>query len=251
MSYCFRREMLKRMGILVASGAVGLVLAACGASSSTPPPAQAPTSNPFQPQLTIPAVQTTSSTTTTKKTTSTKKKSGAPSTPAITSTPETQPTTPQTQPTTQPSTSTPSTVTNTVTVTRTIVKTSYLVPGAGARTVLGYLHVTRFTSPGGNVGCEISGGVARCDIANRVWALPRKPKSCHLAWGVGLSVGATGTGQFVCAGDSVLDPNGKYMLDGVVDVVGSIRCIALPASIDCFNASGNGFSIGRTGYYIY
>ncbi len=97
----------------------------------------------------------------------------------------------------------------------------------------------------------VTASSARCDIAVRNWSAPAKPSSCDLAWGQGLTVGPSGGAHFVCAADSALDLNGVAVPSGVDDMVGSITCQVRYFGVTCFNASGRGFVIGRTGYLTF
>lgn len=144
------------------------------------------------------------------------------------------------------------TVTHTNTVTHTVTQTKYVRPnvpsGAGLPSRSAALSVSRFNTAGGNIGCRISGGSVRCDVARRVWSPPRKPASCHAAWGQGLMVGSSGSSFFVCARNSVLDPTGTYIKPGYDDKVGSVTCQIRSFGVTCFESDGRGFFVGRTGY---
>src|SRR6476659_7020501 len=49
--------------------------------------------------------------------------------------------------------------------------------------------LTGFTSPSGNIGCQLDETSARCDIAQHSWQAPPKPPDCTLDSGNALSVG--------------------------------------------------------------
>jgi hypothetical protein len=68
------------------------------------------------------------------------------------------------------------------------------------------LHLATFKSPSGNIGCMIVAGTARCDIRHRNWSPPPRPASCpHVVdYSQGLTVGASGPGRLVRAGDTAL-----------------------------------------------
>ena len=68
------------------------------------------------------------------------------------------------------------------------------------------LTLTSFRSPSSNIGCEMAADLARCDIKERAWAPPPKPAGCDLDWGQGIQVSGSDKAQFVCAGDTALDP---------------------------------------------
>ena len=56
---------------------------------------------------------------------------------------------------------------------------------------------TSFHSPSGNIRCVIDGtSFTRCDITNRDWSPPPKPRSCEFDWGNSLGLGLRGRGRF-------------------------------------------------------
>ena len=63
---------------------------------------------------------------------------------------------------------------------------------------------TMFETQSHNIGCVISKAGARCDIRDRAWRPPPKPRSCPVDWGNGLAVERRGFAHWVCAGDTVL-----------------------------------------------
>jgi hypothetical protein len=69
--------------------------------------------------------------------------------------------------------------------------------------------VVMFSSPSKNIGCALDRTAVRCDIRQRDWRPPPKPRSCELDWGFGLTVDRRGRGQFVCADDTVLGTGGS------------------------------------------
>lgn len=223
-----------------------VVLAGCG-TTTTAPPATAPTTATGPqfdqglvpaPQKNIPVVPKPKATNGTKGTKSKSKPATKPAAPA--------------------STPAPATVTvnktKTITITHVVTVVHHELPdvpsGAQLPSTQPARSLTRFSSPGGNVGCELSSGEARCDIASRVWRPPNRPNSCGVAWGQGMFVSGK-TAGFVCAGDSVLDPTGTVIPDGYDDRVGSFTCQIRMFGVTCFDTDGAGFSISRTGYTIF
>jgi hypothetical protein len=142
------------------------------------------------------------------------------------------------------------TITHTVTVYRSTTAPAPRGNGPWAGSALPALHYTRFSLGGGNVGCALSASHARCDIAVSMWSPPSRPRSCNMAWGQGIAVGG-GTGHFVCAGDSVLDPGGPVVANGRDDSVGSVTCEVRSIGVTCFNGAGHGFYLSRTGYATF
>ncbi len=98
------------------------------------------------------------------------------------------------------------------------------------------VKLTQFSAPGRNVACALNGAEARCDIANRIWSPPEAP---------------TGDSQFVCAGDSVLDPSATVVSDGTDVTDGTVTCQVRVVGVTCFEPDGRGFVISRTGYATF
>ena len=52
-----------------------------------------------------------------------------------------------------------------------------------------------FQSPSGNIGCFINKRAVRCDIAQKDWPTPPKPKSCQVDYGDGLQLASASVGR--------------------------------------------------------
>jgi uncharacterized protein DUF6636 len=104
---------------------------------------------------------------------------------------------------------------------------------------------TSFQSPSGNIRCVIVGtSFTRCDITNRDWSPPPKPRSCDFDWGNSLSVGLRGRGRFACVSDAV-DP-GRTLDYGKSIKRGRFRCRSRMSGIRCVNVrNGHGFALSR------
>ncbi len=242
------------------------MLAGCGTASSsgnTSTSKGTPTTtgaNAFNPNL-VPASGSSPGTTTNAKKKSTKKgansKSSAHTAKSSSKTTSPKVASPSSGSSSSASSGSSSGKASTVTVshTSTVTVTKYVRPdvpaGAGLPSVHRDASVTRFDAAGGNIGCRIAGDTVRCDVARRVWTPPRKPASCHAAWGQGLIIGGSGSAFFVCARSSVLDPTGYYMHAGYDDKVGSVTCQVRSFGVTCFESDGHGFFIGRTGYTTF
>ncbi len=67
-----------------------------------------------------------------------------------------------------------------------------------------------FDTPDGNIGCAIfKGGKhvrgnVRCDINQRTWVPPARPKNCSFDFGIGATLGERGRGKYSCVSDSVI-----------------------------------------------
>jgi hypothetical protein len=105
---------------------------------------------------------------------------------------------------------------------------------------------TFFETPSHNIGCVISAKYgARCDIRERAWTPPPKPRSCELDWGFGLNVGRRGLGSWVCAGDTVF--GGKKVLGYRESIErGRFRCSSYRNGVRCVNTrNDHGFRLAR------
>jgi hypothetical protein len=112
-------------------------------------------------------------------------------------------------------------------------------------------RLVMFSSPSHNIGCAMTTRFARCDIENRDWSAPRKPRSCRLDWGFGLEIGKSGRAGFVCAGDTTIDPRGRVLAYGTQQIMGRYTCSSRRSGMTCRNrGTGNGFRIARAGYRI-
>lgn len=105
-----------------------------------------------------------------------------------------------------------------------------------------------FQSPSKNIGCVIAGGSARCDIAKHDWATPKKPASCELDYGNGLSITRSGSrGRFVCAGDTTLG-SGAILRYGNQIKSGGFTCTSRESGVTCSNRRGHGFTLSKQRY---
>jgi hypothetical protein len=102
-----------------------------------------------------------------------------------------------------------------------------------------------FHSPSGNIRCMILAKVdTRCDITQRDWRPPPKPRSCEFDWGNTLEVGLRGRGRFGCVSDAV-DP-GRVLGYGQAISRGRFRCRSRTSGMRCVNTrNGHGFALGR------
>ena len=105
-----------------------------------------------------------------------------------------------------------------------------------------------FHSPSGNIGCGVSKQGARCDIREKSWNPPHRPRSCNLDWGYGLTLGKHGKGRFFCGSDSLLGI-GSTLGYGKSTRRGRFKCVSREAGMKCFNVrNGHGFFIARERY---
>jgi hypothetical protein len=110
----------------------------------------------------------------------------------------------------------------------------------------------QFSSPSGNIGCEIDNRFVRCDLASHSWNAPPKPASCDVDWVSGLGVGKHGKGYFVCAGDTAVDSHAPVLKYGHWLRDGPLKCTSRATGMTCKNVrTGHGFFGSRERYRIF
>ena len=106
-------------------------------------------------------------------------------------------------------------------------------------------QAAQFQSPSRNIGCAITKQGVRCDIRERIWEPPPKPRSCELDFGQGLRVGRRGKARFVCAGDTTLGV-GRVLRYGRAIHRGRFRCASRRDGVRCVNRRNrHGFFLSR------
>lgn len=124
-----------------------------------------------------------------------------------------------------------------------------LVPAAALITALAAAApasaATFFHSPSGNIRCVMDRtSVTRCDITERAWSPPPKPRSCEFDWGNSLEVGFRGRGHFNCVSDAV--DSGRVLDYGQAIRRGRFRCRSRMTGMRCVNLrNGHGFTLSR------
>ncbi len=110
-----------------------------------------------------------------------------------------------------------------------------------------------FETPSHNIGCYLDSRSVRCDIRERDWSPPPKPRYCIKAgvdWGQGVAVGAH-RASIVCAGDTTLGGPGLLGY-GRSARRGPVYCLSRAAGITCRNAdTGHGFFLSRARYRLF
>ncbi len=90
----------------------------------------------------------------------------------------------------------------------------------------------------------------RCDVSERDWEPPSKPKSCKLDYGQGISLDAGAAPEFVCAGDTALG-GGDPLPYGQSIASGLLRCESAESGMSCSDAeTGRGFTISKQAYEL-
>lgn len=112
-------------------------------------------------------------------------------------------------------------------------------------------NASAFQSPSRNLGCEITSGGVRCDVLKRSFKPPSKPRSCRLDYGHAVSIGRSGRGRFLCAGDTAAG-RGRRLAYGRTIRRGRYRCKSLQSGIRCANMrTGHGFALARERYRLF
>src|SRR5438067_2045223 len=113
------------------------------------------------------------------------------------------------------------------------------------------LALKSFKTPSGNVGCMLDVGSVRCDIRDHAFSPPPKPGGCDLDWGDAVEVSSRSGAEFVCHGDTALDPSAAVLPYGQRTRQGSIVCESAESGVTCTNeASGHGFALSRERYRL-
>ena len=103
-----------------------------------------------------------------------------------------------------------------------------------------------FQSPSHNIGCYMSGKGVRCDIKEHSWPTPPKPPTCDVDYGQGVAVDRHGTADYVCAGDTALDPSNPVLGSGEKKKTGRFKCKSTQIGMQCLNKrNGHGFLLSR------
>jgi hypothetical protein len=106
-------------------------------------------------------------------------------------------------------------------------------------------QAAQFQSPSRNIGCAITRQAVRCDIREREWKPPPKPRSCRVDYGQGVYVARRGKARFVCAGDTALGV-GPVLDYGRTIRRGRFRCKSRTDGMRCVNRrNGHGFFLSR------
>jgi hypothetical protein len=145
-----------------------------------------------------------------------------------------------------------STVTETTTETTSTTETTGSTEDGGTpQADVQVTELTAFTSPSGNIGCQIDREAVRCDIAERDWEPPPPPADCQLDYGQGIMLTAGGEAALVCAGDTALAPGAQELPYGQSIAAGLLRCESSESGMSCRDVeTGRGFRISRQGYEL-
>ena len=91
-----------------------------------------------------------------------------------------------------------------------------------------------FQTPSGNIACALQSSGVRCDISKRDWSPPPAPGDCNLDWGHAIKLRRGGS-TFLCAGDTVADPDHPTLPYGEGAAIGSFLCESQKQKLVCVN----------------
>ena len=108
--------------------------------------------------------------------------------------------------------------------------------------------LSAFQTPSGNIACMTGPSDIRCDIAKHSWDAGKAPSDCPVDYGNGISLDGTGKAAFVCAGDTVLNPEAPVLDYGESSQHGKITCRSEQVGLSCENIAGSGFFLSAQRY---
>jgi hypothetical protein len=108
-----------------------------------------------------------------------------------------------------------------------------------------------FQSPSGNIVCVARAGGVDCDIAERTYAAPPRPDTCHLNFGSRILLTPGAAPYFDCYGQSLRDrPLPTLDYDRSLRI-GSVDCTSAASGVTCTDTdSGHNFTLSREFYQM-
>jgi uncharacterized protein DUF6636 len=123
--------------------------------------------------------------------------------------------------------------------------------GTKAQSYSSSIGPSYFVLPSRNIGCAVYSGGARCDIGERDWPPPRRPRSCEFDWGNGVEVTGRSRGRILCASDTTLGAR-EVLGYGQAAKRGAFLCTSSSAGVNCTNIrSRHGFFLSRQSYGLF
>ena len=113
------------------------------------------------------------------------------------------------------------------------------------------VHVRRFASPTGNIGCQIGRTGAACVITEHDYRAGLRPSGCAGRWLPRLEVDLAHRARLGSCEGGVLD-SGRSLRYGTTTVVGRISCLSRQSGMTCWSGrSGHGFTVARAAYRLH
>ena len=111
--------------------------------------------------------------------------------------------------------------------------------------------IQTFTSPDGNIGCDVEPAYARCDYVKHDFPLPPAPSDCSSGWGHGIEMQGGTKAEFFCGHDYVTGSK-TIVAVGHGIKVGFVECDVVSAGeVFCHGTSdSHGFRVSRAKYSL-
>jgi hypothetical protein len=109
-----------------------------------------------------------------------------------------------------------------------------------------------FTSPTGNITCQLRRDSAACVIAKHDYPASDRPEGCAGRWLPLLEVDRSQPARLGPCEAGVVAPSGGTLPYGTTSVVGRMSCRSLVSGMVCWSGrSGHGFRLARAAYELH
>lgn len=109
-----------------------------------------------------------------------------------------------------------------------------------------------FSSPTGNITCQLTRTDAACVIAEHDYPASDRPDGCAGRWLPLLTVGVSGPARLGPCEAGVVAPSGGALAYGTTSVVGRMSCLSRLSGMACWSGrSGHGFRLSRAAYQLH
>ena len=109
-----------------------------------------------------------------------------------------------------------------------------------------------FSSPTGNITCQLTRTDAACVIAEHDYPASDRPDGCTGRWLPLLEVDRSGPARLGPCEAGVVAPSGGALAYGTTSVVGRMRCLSRLTGMVCWSGrSGHGFRLARAAYELH
>jgi hypothetical protein len=108
-----------------------------------------------------------------------------------------------------------------------------------------------FTSPTGNIACQLTRDGAACVIAEHDYPANDRPDGCTGRWLPLLEVDLSGAARLGPCEAGVVAPSGGALAYGTTSAVGPMSCLSRLTGMVCWSGrSGHGFRLARAAYQL-
>ena len=114
------------------------------------------------------------------------------------------------------------------------------------------VHLREFTSPTGNITCQLRRDTAACVIAEHDYPASDRPDGCTGRWLPLLEVDVTRSARLGPCEGGVVAPSGGALRYGTTSAVGPMSCLSRVSGMVCWSGrSGHGFQLARAAYELH